>query len=434
MKEEAYLSTFRRQGALRVKACRLALVILLLSLLGTPALAQIRPGSFSASPFVGGFLFDGNQDLRHRPVFGARLGYDFTGHWGAEALLDYVPGRYAATDSYTDVYNYRVEGLYHFLPGGKLVPFLAAGAGGMSINSKDNAVQKDLPVLDYGAGVKYFLTDRIALRADVRHVLAFGPPYNNLEYTLGVVFYFGGTGAAARTAQETGPAPAPATPVSALPESIRLTATPMSDSRIDLAWNAPSGAAEYKVTRDGSPLTTTTATSVSDAGLTASTRYCYRVSAFDGAHRELATSNEACATTKALAPKPSAAAMAAPGAESHVLEDIHFDFDQYELRPDARAILKRHAAWMMENQDAILTIVVEGHCDERGTAEYNMALGQRRANAAAKYLIDLGVDAKRISTISYGFERPLDPGHNEEAWAKNRRAHFVVTDRGGPKK
>lgn len=432
MQEKAFFFMFRRQGFLRVKACRLVLVLLLLSLLGTPAWAEIRAGSFSASPFVGGFLFDGNQDLRHRPVFGARLGYDFTRHWGVEGLLDYVPGRYAATDSYTDVYNYRLEGLYHFLPAGKLVPFLAVGVGGISINSKDNAIQKDLPVLDYGAGVKYFLTERIALRADVRHVLAFGPPYNNLEYTLGVVFYFGGAGAAARTAQET--RPAEMTAAAPAPETINLTATPVSDSRIDLAWNAPTGAAEYKVVRNGSQLTSTTATSLSDTGLTANTRYCYRVSALDGANGELAMSNEACATTlMPPAPEPGAA-MAAPALRPYALEDIHFDFDEYELRPDARAILKRHAAWMIENGDVILTILVEGHCDERGTAEYNMALGQRRASAAAKYLIDLGVDAKRITTISYGFERPIDPGHNEEAWAKNRRAHFVVTDKDGSKK
>jgi peptidoglycan-associated lipoprotein len=72
-------------------------------------------------------------------------------------------------------------------------------------------------------------------------------------------------------------------------------------------------------------------------------------------------------------------------------------------------------------------IVVEGHCDERGTAEYNLALGERRANAAAKFLVDMGIDAKRIKSISYGEELPLDPGHNEDAWARNRRAHFSAS-------
>jgi peptidoglycan-associated lipoprotein len=105
--------------------------------------------------------------------------------------------------------------------------------------------------------------------------------------------------------------------------------------------------------------------------------------------------------------------------------DINFDFDKYSLRPEARDILKGHAAWLAKNKD--YKMVIEGHCDERGTTEYNLALGERRAAEAMKYLVGLGVDAKRMKTISYGKEMPLDPGHTEEAWAKNRRDHFVVT-------
>lgn len=106
------------------------------------------------------------------------------------------------------------------------------------------------------------------------------------------------------------------------------------------------------------------------------------------------------------------------------LEDIHFDFDQDVLRPEDRKTLVAHAGWLARNPDYNVTI--EGNCDERGTEEYNLALGQRRADAAMKYLLDLGVDRKRISTISYGKNRPVDPGHNEEAWAKNRNDHFVL--------
>ena len=104
--------------------------------------------------------------------------------------------------------------------------------------------------------------------------------------------------------------------------------------------------------------------------------------------------------------------------------DIHFDFDKSVLRAEDRDILKRHADWLMKNKN--YTVVVEGNCDERGTTEYNLALGERRANEAAKYLVGLGIEKDRIKTISYGEERPLDPGHNEEAWAKNRRDHFVI--------
>jgi peptidoglycan-associated lipoprotein len=105
-------------------------------------------------------------------------------------------------------------------------------------------------------------------------------------------------------------------------------------------------------------------------------------------------------------------------------EDIYFDFDSSVLSPMSQEVLQRKADWMNENMDA--TVIVEGHCDERGTAAYNLALGERRADATKEFLVNLGIAADRLTTISYGEEKPVDPGHNEEAWAKNRRAHFVV--------
>ncbi|HEX7416155.1 MAG TPA: peptidoglycan-associated lipoprotein Pal [Smithellaceae bacterium] len=107
------------------------------------------------------------------------------------------------------------------------------------------------------------------------------------------------------------------------------------------------------------------------------------------------------------------------------VNDINFDFDKSNIRPDAREILKTDADVFLKNSAS--NIVIEGHCDERGTTEYNMALGQRRAQETKKYLVNLGIKESRMKTISYGEERPLDPGHNEDAWARNRRAHFAVT-------
>ncbi len=107
-----------------------------------------------------------------------------------------------------------------------------------------------------------------------------------------------------------------------------------------------------------------------------------------------------------------------------MFENIHFDFDKSFIREDAKPILEKVAAYLKKTPQAKLQI--EGHCDERGTSEYNLALGQRRADAAKKYLANLGVDGGRLSTISFGEERPADPGHNESAWAKNRRAVFVL--------
>ena len=105
-------------------------------------------------------------------------------------------------------------------------------------------------------------------------------------------------------------------------------------------------------------------------------------------------------------------------------EDIYFEFDKSTLTPAAQDNLLQKAEWLRENPDA--TVTIEGNCDDRGTSEYNLALGDRRAEAAKAFLVDLGIDPMRMTTISYGEERPVDPRQNEEAWAKNRRDHFVV--------
>jgi peptidoglycan-associated lipoprotein len=109
------------------------------------------------------------------------------------------------------------------------------------------------------------------------------------------------------------------------------------------------------------------------------------------------------------------------------LQRIHFDFDEYVLVPGAEGILKKNAEYLKQN--AGVQITIEGHCDERGTVEYNLALGERRAKSAYQYLMDLGVDPNRMKTVSYGEEGPLDEGHNEDAWAKNRRDEFVELKR-----
>ena len=118
------------------------------------------------------------------------------------------------------------------------------------------------------------------------------------------------------------------------------------------------------------------------------------------------------------------AEMAEMAKAAFVNEDVHFAFDSFLLDAEAERILEQKAAWLQDNADA--SVQIEGHCDERGTSAYNLALGERRANAVQQYLTVLGVDVDRLSTISYGEEQPLDPGHDEAAWSRNRRAHFVL--------
>ncbi|MFN0151509.1 MAG: peptidoglycan-associated lipoprotein Pal [bacterium] len=108
---------------------------------------------------------------------------------------------------------------------------------------------------------------------------------------------------------------------------------------------------------------------------------------------------------------------------SYNLADIHFDFDRYDIRSSDRETLSRHGQWLTDNPGT--RIMIEGHCDERGTVEYNLALGEKRARSAKDFLENYGVPASRLEMVSYGKERPLDPGHDESAWARNRRASFV---------
>jgi peptidoglycan-associated lipoprotein len=110
--------------------------------------------------------------------------------------------------------------------------------------------------------------------------------------------------------------------------------------------------------------------------------------------------------------------------ESAALRDIFFDFDKYDVRPADKGTLDENAKWLKSNQSALL--LIEGHTDERGTNEYNLALGERRAKATRDYLVSLGIDGGRITVISYGEERPTCTDKTEACWAKNRRAHFLV--------
>ena len=109
------------------------------------------------------------------------------------------------------------------------------------------------------------------------------------------------------------------------------------------------------------------------------------------------------------------------------LKDVHFDFDKYDIRPEDARILDADAAWLKSRPNDL--VLIEGHCDERGTNEYNLALGERRARAAMNYLVGQGVQARRITLISYGKERPACTAHDESCWALNRRAHLLVKAR-----
>lgn len=207
------------------------------------------------------------------------------------------------------------------------------------------------------------------------------------------------------------PPPAPTITLSASPSSIEQgqssTLTWRSSNATSVTIDNAIGTVEPSGSRSVSPSMSTT--------------YTARAAGPGGT-----TSSEARITVTApppVTPPPPAPISDATFFADNV-KDAYFDYDKYDIRPDAQAALEADARTLGQRPNIRFTI--EGHCDERGSEKYNLALGDRRANAAKEYLVKLGVSADRIDTISYGKERPVCTEHNEECWQKNRRAHFVM--------
>jgi outer membrane beta-barrel protein len=170
---------------------------LLLITLATPGFAENRQGAYTISPFIGGYVLDHDQREESRPIFGLRAGYNFTRNLGAEVMFGYcrteTQKKYGSRE--TDLYRYGFDILYHFMPDNNLVPFIAIGGGGASFTIPDTPSAKNhyAGLFNYGVGLKYFVSDNVALRGDVRHVVLHNDlGDNNLEYSVGLTFQFGG--------------------------------------------------------------------------------------------------------------------------------------------------------------------------------------------------------------------------------------------------
>jgi opacity protein-like surface antigen/ketosteroid isomerase-like protein len=168
-------------------------VVMVLMAIVTAAQAEVKAGSFSVTPFIGGYIFEGNENLKDSYTVGLRAGYNFTKYFGVEGFFNYIPTEIqnVPDEPWQNVYGYGVEGILHLMPEGRIVPFLAIGIGGIHYSYPEEYRTNKFAV-DYGAGLKIFITDDIALRADVRHVIPFNERYNDLLVTFGICFSFGG--------------------------------------------------------------------------------------------------------------------------------------------------------------------------------------------------------------------------------------------------
>jgi OOP family OmpA-OmpF porin len=303
--------------------CSIICMVFLL-ILSNVVSAQVRPATFSVTPYIGGYLFDKDQKLGNAPVGGMSLGYNFTKYFGVEASGEYIATNYDLTvnDSRsTNVGNYRLDGIFNLIPDSRLVPYVFAGFGGQSIDYPKNVPNRVASAVDYGAGLKFFFTDWLALRADVRQIYIFDDSRKDIEYTLGLSFYFGGSKPASVSRTEPIAEPTPA---------------PMAKEKVE--EKVMVAAAEPKII----------------------------ILAF---------------------------------------EDIHFDFDQSTLKPEAQTILKRNIQLLKENPKTQIRIA--GYTSASGTEAYNQKLSERRANAVREYLVNEGlITPDRLSTIGYGKTNP----------------------------
>lgn len=422
-----------------MKRILLVLSLILMFAFTTAVHAEMKAGAFSVTPVIGGYLFEGKENLKDPVIFGLRVGSNITPNWGFEGSYYYgqSENKALAGNPDIDLYGYGVEALYNFMPEGKLVPFVAAGGGGTLL--RGSGTHNNRAMLDYGAGLKYFVTENIALRADVRHVIPLNDTNNNLLFTFGVNFFFGGEKKAEPVVQTTRaaePAAAPAPVVVAAPRDSD------GDGIVDDLDKCPGTPVGVRVDRDGCPLDTDgdgvydylDKCPATPAGVKVDRDGCPLDSDGDGVYDYL----DKCPGTPAgvkvdmdgcpppppvvqkAAPAPATAMEKAITEKGRVTLNVEFDFGKSTVRKGEQADIGELAAVMKKYPD--LRILIEGHTDNVGNAKYNEKLSQQRADAVKKNLVDkYGIEASRLSTKGYGLTKPIASNKTKEGRQKNRR-------------
>jgi len=361
-----------------------------LLLLPLSARAEIKGGSVEVNPFVGVNLFESRQNLEHGPVFGGRLGYNFTGNFGIEAAAEYImsgvddksktfsrKGQFTSPMNDVNILMYHLDLVYHFMPEAKLNPFIVAGYGAAYYDPK-KINSGNMSIVDFGVGAKYWVADNIAIRADLRDNLVLDQTIHNLQATLGVVFRFGGD-------EKTASAPLDSD----------------GDGVVDTLDKCPGTPAGVAVDKDGCPLD-------SDGdGVPDYLDKCPNTPEGVSVDKDGCPQKVVILVTEPKAVEKVVAAASEKKAAVVVLafEDVHFDFDKSTLTPEAKTILKRDIKHLKENPKS--KIRVAGYTSASGTKEYNQKLSERRAKAVEEYLISEGViKPGRLSTIGYGETNP----------------------------
>ncbi len=401
---------------------------------------DIKLGSFSLIPSIGGYVFAGAQGLKHNILYGFGFGYRFNRHWTGEALFNYVRTETDPGGVDVDAWLYRLEGLYHFFPHKKLVPYFAAGIGALSLDPVGGTKDTDF-LISYGLGLKYFFSNRIALRSDLRHVIPFDDPHHNLAASIGIEFLIGG--------QKKAPSITPTAPKDSDGDGIYDSAdkcpnTPMGvrveisgcpfdsdgdgiDDYLDKCPGTPAGAL---VDRFGCPTDGDGDGVYDDSDKCPNTPEGSSVDkmgcALDVDEDGVFDYFDKCPDTPAGLTVDQNGCPIFQKEKKSIRFNIEFDPDKAEIKPIYHDQIQQVADFLKTYPET--EMVIEGHTDNVGPADYNLKLSQRRAESVKRFLIDnFGIGSNRLKAKGYGEKRRIASNATQAGRQRNRRVIANIT-------
>ena len=396
-----------------MKKIGMLIIVIILMTVVTTAQAEVRTGSVSFTPFAGVYFFEGNQDLKNSPIVGLRAGYNFTENLGMEGFFSFAQTTIqdkSQWDPWQDVYSYGIEGLYHFMPNSRFVPFIAIGLGGIyyskglsyANSSYGERFESNKFAVDYGAGLKFFLTDHIALRADVRHVLPMnskGNDPNDFLATFGINFAFGGEKKIAETKVEE----------HAAPEEVVVDSD--NDGVPDNLDKCPGTPVRTAVDKNGCPR-------LPDSDMDGVVDY------FDkcpGTPPNVIVDKDGCPP---IVEQKQEAHAQVPD-KVFIALNLQFDTGKAVVKRKYYKAVKKVADFMKEHPKT--KVVIHGHTDNVGNKASNIRLSKARAESVRKCLIDnFGIKASRITAVGHGPNKPIASNEINTGRQKNRRIEAAI--------
>jgi OOP family OmpA-OmpF porin len=408
------------------------------------ARAEIKAGSVEVTPYAGYNFFEERQNLENQPVVGGRIGYNITNTLGIEGNWNFIKsyvedkslpftrqGQFTNPISSVFITQYNLDLLYHFMPESRFNPYITAGYGIAHYAPKIN--NKNMSVLDFGVGAKFWVADNIALRADVRDNMVFDEHIHNVATTLGVVFAFGGKSAVpAPVEPPPAPAPVPAPiiveppPAPAAAPTAALTIDPATVTQgqsVMITWKSEnSSGCEIQPAIGSVP-----SQGVRTITPASSTSYKLTCSGAGGRATSVADVTVVLPPPPAPAPLPPKAAAAAKRfCNNPAVLEINFDTDKWDIKPRYHDELKTVGDFLVYFPNAKGEI--SGHTDSTASLAHNQKLSERRAASVEKYIsTTFGINPGRITTKGYGETKPIASNKTKAGRAKNRRIEANFT-------